>query len=147
MPEVSQLSRCLALVVLVALWGLPALAEGVMGRQLQEALATREPGDRVAVIIRFSGTADRSALEGMPETQRRAALPGLLRDHARTVQAPVRDFLQEHGAVRLKTLWIDNALAASVPAGVVAELAAMPEVSRVDFDAPVGLPAPVNGRR
>lgn len=56
----------------------------------------------------------------------------------------VRAFLRDQGGRHLRHLWLINAFAAEVPAGVVNRLAALPAVARVELDRTlVRPPAPV----
>lgn len=142
-----RLSAILALIVALTTCGLGVRADAAIGEALRAELAKLQPDDGVGVIIRFAGSADLEPLKGMTPEQRRAALPRLLRDHAEAVQASVQSYLESLGVTRIRTLWINNAMAAVVPAAVVTDLAARAEVRRIDLDATVKLPRAVNGRR
>ncbi|MCW8902963.1 hypothetical protein [Sedimenticola sp.] len=122
-------------------------AAGVIGDPLRGILGDIEPEEDIAVIIYFSARADLADLQAMESEQRRTALPTLLIKHANRIQSPIKAYLRSQGVTRIKTLWINNSLAVTVPARMVATLAARPEVERIDLDAMVELPAPVNGRQ
>ena len=62
------------------------------------------------------------------------------------MQGPVKEFLRAQGVQKVRTLWISNALAAKVPARLVAALSERPGVARLDLDEAVPLPAPVKDR-
>lgn len=122
-------------------------AEAVVGESLRGVLGELEPEETVAVIIYFAKRADLADLQAMSPGQRRAALPVLLKRHATDTQSSLKAHLHSHGITRFKTLWINNSLAVTVPASMVASLATRPEVERIDLDVTVDLPSPVNGRR
>lgn len=122
-------------------------AAGAIGEPLREALGGLDPGEPVDVIVYFAAQADRSGLQALSPGERRVALPELLKKHAANSQSPIKTYLHSQGVTRFKTLWINNALAVTVPVRMVATLAARPEVERVDLDATVNLPSPVNNYR
>ena len=134
------------LTAVLAIGGAAASAAGVVSQSLSESLHGLRDEQRVSVIVRFTDRADLSELRGLPPAQRRALLPQILREHAEATQEPVKSYLRAQGVLQVRTLWINNALAASVPAGLIATLARQPGVERLDLDAQVPLPAPVNGR-
>ena len=71
----------------------------------------------------------------------RASAPAMitaLRATAARSQGAVLQRLRESGrAARARALWIDNSVAVSVPGNMLADLAALPGVDRVEFDEPV----------
>lgn len=139
--------RHAVVVLLLVVQSGAASAAGVVGGALQKKIAELSPQELVAVLVRFTGDADISALAGLSPAEKRAALPALLKEHAQRIQAPVRDLLRAHGVIDAKVLWLTNSLAVTVPVSLVKELAVRAEVSRVDLDLAVELPAPVEGRR
>ena len=141
------LNRHLLLVALLVTTSALVQAAGGIGESLRGILGDLEPEEDIAVIVYFSARADLADLQAMEPEQRRSTMPALLIKHANRIQSPIKAYLQSQGVIRFKTLWINNALAATVPARMIATLAARPEVERIDLDATVHLPSPVNGRR
>jgi len=141
------LNRNLPLVVLLATISALVQAAGGIGDSLRGILGDIEPEEDIAVIIYFSARADLADLQAMDSGRRRTAMPALLIKHANRIQSPIKAYLLSQGVTRFKTLWINNSLAVTVPARMVASLAERPEVERIGADATVDLPSPVNGRR
>ncbi|MBP7147718.1 MAG: S8 family serine peptidase [Acidobacteria bacterium] len=133
----------LALFAVLALF--PALAgAATIERALSDRLAASpEP---VAVIVRFAdsdipapaATADR----GVARTE----LIRTLQERAGRSQARALALLRERGIAGPISLWMINALAATVPPGLVHDLAALPGVASVALDREFAAPRSEPGR-
>src|SRR5262245_61718733 len=113
-----------------------AAAAGTITPDLAQRAAALAPGTEIPVIIRMADQVDvRAFVSG------RASAPGMitaLRATAARSQEPVLQHLRDMGrAARARSLWIDNSVAVSVPGDMLAELAGLPGVDRVEFDEPV----------
>lgn len=146
MPRGRCLYRNLLLALLV-LASAGTRAAGAIGESLREAMEGRDHREPVAIIVYFVEQADLSSLRAMNAGERRAALPELLREHAARSQSSIKAYLHTRGISRFKTLWINNALAVTVPVELIDSMAGRPEVARIELDATVDLPSPINGRR
>jgi bacillopeptidase F len=142
-------SRSLRTITATALLAVTVSAQaGVIAPELERSLSRGGTVADTAVIVRFSDPVD---AERFKITDRRARDNQLLRA-LKAQTAPQREainpFLTAHGAKRITDLWIINAVAATLPAASVRELARQPGVERVDLDSyvrgghPQQLPAP-----
>jgi subtilisin family serine protease len=108
---------------------------GVVGPELQRAMAQRGSHADTAVLVRFASP---PALQDWAVTDRRLRdnrLLQALRQATVAQRAALDPWLQAHQATRLQELWIIHGLAATLPATAVAQLAQQPGVARVDLDA------------
>lgn len=130
-------------------WSLPfaaALAAGAadagtISAQLAQEMARHGPGDRIAVIVEFS---DRVNLLPFQLKDRRKRNTGLLRAlKEKSAQSLPRldATLTQNGAGARTPLWINNAVAVTVPVRAIAALARHGAVDRVGLDAVVQLDA------
>ncbi len=127
-----------------------AAAQGaVVAPDLQSLVRRGAPGGEVSVIVRFTDRLDLAPFRGGSRRSRRSSLVRALRTHADRAQKPVVELLRRRGAARVSQLWAIHAVAATVPAAVVDELARQPGVESVTLDsisvaspAPAGAPAP-----
>ena len=128
---------------------------GQIDTDLQADIAALDASDNVAVIVRFEDSVDLDALRGdlarelrsqYPDPQerrfyRRALKRALLVEgmHQRNAakSRPLEDFLDVRGIGGGRALWAINALAVTVPADLVDDLAAFPGVASVSSDAVV----------
>lgn len=109
---------------------------------LAGALQGAAPGERLRVIVRFSGSASLSrATAGLGAASRPArglAVAGALQASAAAAQSGPKLALAraqaEGRAARARWFWISNAVALEADAGVIAELAARPDVRSVALD-------------
>lgn len=139
-PRIFRMTAVAAALGIVAPW-----AAGPRAGDIDPALAAaiRGEGD-VAFIARFAGGVDPDAFPGRGRggVVDLAALLRALRSNADQTQRAAIDLLQRGGAKRLVQLWSINALAGTAGAGVVEELASLPEVDRVYLDATLAAPSP-----
>ena len=122
------------IVIAVALAAAALAAQaGVIGRDLEHAMATRGTHADMAVIVRFSDPVDHEALV----TDRRVRdnrLPLALQARASRNRAALGPFLAAQGAVRINDLWIINGLSVTLPSVAVKQLARQAGVERIDLD-------------
>lgn len=109
---------------------------------LEQAIATSGPEELLPVIVTLSARKDVRAMvrPDMTKKQRRAKIVTELRNYAATTQAPIVDQMQNLGAINIKRLWIINSIAAHVPAGAINDVAAIPGVQSIRFDATMNAP-------
>jgi bacillopeptidase F len=100
------------------------------------------PDEEVAVIVNLADKVDPSQFTEPNKGLRRAAIVRALKGKANATQGPLNAYLRGKGAGRLKQLWLINGLAATVKAGIIAELAGRSEVESVRLDATVKAPEP-----
>ncbi|HEY7561594.1 MAG TPA: S8 family serine peptidase [Gaiellaceae bacterium] len=112
--------------------------------ELRAQLAGADSGELVDAIVTLRGRADLSAL---PRSSRRARIRAVVRalqGEAEQTQGALRALVatrrSQGKVVRTRWLWIVNGLAVRATADVIRELAARPEVLRVDADATIEAP-------
>ena len=124
--------------------------EPELGATLQSAAAN----DSIPVIVRLNGSVDIASLRDdfrtaadirIPagpdranhlRTLKRTMLVHRLKDEAVRTRQPVMNWLRQQGVdADIRQLWSINAIAVSIPAEKVAELAALPAVEKVVLDA------------
>lgn len=96
----------------------------------------------VSALVTFRGGVDLRALSSTkgPRRDRRARLVEALRARADASQGRARALLRRRGARRVTPLWITNSLAVTARPDVIAALAQLHEVERVEHDARLSLP-------
>ena len=133
---------------------------GDIDSDLQAALSSASASDEIAVIIRFDEATDLKALKQDLAQQLKSLYPDprerkqyrkalkrslltqeLQQRHAASTQA-VEQALASRGISDARSLWAINALAVSVPADMVAELAQFPGVQSISSDAVIQGPGP-----
>ena len=82
----------------------PTFAPG-LSPELESLVAASSPGDEIAVIIGLADRLDLHDFTARTKSSRRTALVSALRVRAATAEAPVRRFLVDRGAVRVRSLW------------------------------------------
>jgi bacillopeptidase F len=117
----------------------PARA-GEVEPRLRSSLRSLGASDHVPVIIHLSEKASADGIQGRDGRERRSKIIRSLRETAERSQALLGAHLKVRNAKRVRPLWVVNAVAATVEAGQVAELAALPGVDRVVLDATVHAP-------
>jgi serine protease AprX len=129
------LTATLAAALLSVLVTGPSLA-GRVTNDLRDAIRDAAPNDKVDVIVRFANKADLRALKRLTKKKRKRAVIRALRRRADLDQNEARRLLRILGN-KHRTLWINNSIAARVPAHLVDDLAALPGVAKVKLDAVV----------
>ena len=127
---------CAYILAAAALTGFAAAGAhaGVVGAELTGALSTRASHADVPVLIRFAGKLDPAPYAVKDRRQRDNALAMALHERWQRTQGPLKAFLADHGARRVKDLWLINGIAATVSASVVGQLATFPGVETVELD-------------
>lgn len=134
---------------------------GTIDPALRAKIENLNAGDEVAVIVRFSDAVDINGLRRdfaqnlkqlypdpherkLHRTElKRAMLAHRLQDKATNAQQPLLDLLERRGEQgKMKSLWAINALAGTVSANIVTDIAALPGVASVGLDAVVQGPGP-----
>ena len=119
------------------------MAAGELDPDLVRMGSSSEEWVEVPVIVHFTSPASLVVAPGLPRAQRRADILRSLQHSAEVRQGPARKVLARVGAHGVRTLWVANALAATVPLGALGELARAPGVAVVRLDSTVELPSSV----
>ena len=108
--------------------------QGVITQDLSNRIEYLGQKDKVRVIIKFTDRLDTKNLRRRGRKSFRRHLNTSLRSRANLSQRQVRKFLQNNTERKVKPLWIVNALAAEIPAGLIETLSLYPQVESIEFD-------------
>lgn len=126
-----------ALLAAGLLAGLPHAQAGDIDEAVRASLAMRPVG-AIRVMLVFHAQQPLQALEqdlrGLPAPARPARLAATLQGRFASRAEPVLQRLRAVGGQDLHALWLVDAVAAEMPRSRVAEVAAWPEVARVELD-------------
>lgn len=131
---VPPLLKAVAWAMGLALLGSVAQA-GEITPALERSMARKGTHADTAVILRFNNPVDVQALAEGPRQQGSQRLLLALKERAARNRAAVEPALKAQGAVKVRDLWLINAVALTVPAVAVKNLAALASVATVDLDA------------
>lgn len=121
----------------VGLWclaGFYSCQAGVISPELERAMARKGTHADTSVIVRFANPLDSVSFAVTDRRQRNNQLMLALKERAQTSRASIEPVLAANGATRTKDLWIINAVATTLPAFAVKQLAAQAGVARIDLD-------------
>jgi subtilisin family serine protease len=118
----------------------PAAKAAPVAPGLAREVEARGPLGEVPIIVEVAGRLDPAAFAVRDRRLRDGRLAAALRANAARTLPPLRRAVEALGARDVKELWLLNALAATVPAGAVASLAAEPGVRSVRLDAAIQAP-------
>ncbi len=116
---------------------------GEITPELQEVLAAAAADEPIPVIIRLSDTIDLKEHKDPDKARRRSKLIKALKTKTDESQKSLKKFLKENGIKDkdVTVLWMINAIAVTVPAGLVQPLADRSDVAIVELDDEVAEPA------
>ena len=138
--------RHLLFVVIFFLFAFSLCEAAVVNPELQAILQTVPSGQEIPVIINLADKADVNQIitpasntrEG--KANRRNAVAKALKDKADKTQGPLKALLQGRGGKKMKSLWITNSVAVTVPASVISELSSLPQIASIELDAVIEAP-------
>ena len=137
--RVCNFAAVMILGVSVVFSASPEVASG-LSPELESLVAVSSPGDEIAVVIGLADRLDLDEFALLTKSARRTALVSSLRVKAAMAEAPVRRFLADRGATRVRSLWAIGGLAARVRADAMRDLARLPGVANVRLDGVFDLP-------
>ncbi|MGC2062773.1 MAG: S8 family serine peptidase, partial [Thermodesulfovibrionales bacterium] len=141
--------------VILVFCAVPGISGAVaISPDLQQALQSAGAAGSVSVIINLADKADltriaatspdeptgRDRAAGHDKIFKRSAVIKALMDKANLTQGFLRTFLQNRGAKEIKSLWIINAIAATLPASVISELMGLPGIESIELDVVTQMP-------
>ncbi len=132
------------LCLCAAVFATGAAEAAVVGPRLEQHLAT-DRHEPVPIIITLRGRVDTSTLSGADPGDRRRRIIETLRNRATERQASLGALLEQAGATETHSLWIANAVSASVPPALIPLLASRPDVARIRLDVELQLAEPGSG--
>lgn len=107
---------------------------GVISPELQRAMARRGTHADTAVILRLNDPVDLIPLSTTDRRLRDNRMMQALKTHAVQRRSVLEPILAAQGAVHIKELWLINAIAVTVSAVAVGQLAEHSAVARIDLD-------------
>lgn len=123
------------------IWLLPETGmAGEISPQLQAKLGQLKTNEEVSVLISFADQLNLTQFKTQKKKQRRININTTLREKAKNSQVEVKNFLLKNNGRNIKSLWISNSLATTVPSHVVDAIAQLPGVTRVVIDGVVNIP-------
>ncbi len=141
----TSIRSLLVMTLCLVAWGAQA---GTVSRELQQRIATHGTHADTSVIVRFGGGLDAQSLAVGDRRARDNRLMLALQAQTAQHRAAIEPMLASVDATRIKTLWIIDGIAVTVPAVAVRQLAARDDVESIDLDAfvqggrPQRMPAP-----
>jgi VCBS repeat-containing protein len=118
----------------------PAAEAAVVSPELARAIVALGPSGEVPIIVELADRLDPKAFSVRDRRLRDNRLLVALRDKAAESLPPLRSLLETLGARAVRELWIMNGIAATVPVGAVAQLAAQPGLRSIRLDQVVQSP-------
>lgn len=141
MRPTSRSTTGAALLFGALLCNAPLTAEaGVVEPELDQAVETSSPTGEVAIIVELADRLDPSRFAVQDRRRRDNRLLVALRQKAAASLPPLRAALEALGARDVKELWLINGIAATVPAGAVAQLTGYPGLRSIRLDEAVQAP-------
>ncbi|QCB45691.1 S8 family serine peptidase [Hydrogenophaga sp. PAMC20947] len=129
-------NSCVVASVLVAGVPLaPSAHGGEIAPALERSMARSGTHADTAIIVRFTNPLNLEKLANGSRAERSQRVLLALKERAALNRAAVAPALKAQGAVKIRDLWLINAVAATVPAVAVKTLAALDGVSSIDLDA------------
>lgn len=117
-------------------------AAGTISPALAQEIARHAPDDRIAVIIRMTERVNVLPFQLKDRRKRHNGLLRALREKSALTAPRLNGLLDQSGAGARKMLWINNAIAVTVPVRAIAALARHGAVDRVEYDAVVTFATP-----
>lgn len=111
------------------------LNAGVVDPALDKQIKKLNAIEMVPVIISLNTRANTNSIADKNKISRRTKIIRALRTHADAKQPAILTFIRANGATDVKPLWINNSIAAKVPARLIRAIARRPAVAKVSFDA------------
>ncbi len=128
---------CLAIAVAAGLLmlAIAPVRAGEITPALERSMARRGSHADTAVIVRFTNPVDVQALTTGVRREHTLPLLLALKEREARQRAAIEPAMRAQGAVKVRDLWMINAVALTVPAVAVKALAALDGVGSVDLDA------------
>jgi subtilisin family serine protease len=120
-----------------------AAQAGVISPEVQSALKSDVPVP-VIVTLKDKVLLDKFQVTGKPDKLlRRTEIVSAMKDKAVSSQVPLRNLLTNRGITPVRSLWIINGMAATLPPSVIRELAVHPAVENIAKDRALTAPKAV----
>lgn len=119
----------------------PNAQAAVLDPGLEAELASRSPGDEIAVIVSLSDRVDHRLFRTQDRSRRDTRLARVLKAKAAATQGAHRAFLRDNGGRRLRELWLIHGMAVTAPVSVIRQLATRPGIESIRPDSVLQAPA------
>lgn len=129
----------------IAFLAVPFADAVIIDPALSAIVEKTNPNELVPIIIHLSDKVKVNDIKFKVQKEGRSGVIKSLREKAAKTQGPVMDFLKIKGAKAIKPFWITNAIATSLPAGVIEELKSFPGIEKLTYDLLVTLPPITTG--
>jgi bacillopeptidase F len=116
---------------------------GEIHPRLQSLLQTLPEQSEISVIVTLSDKADIHLIKDRDRRLRRSKIITALKSKADLTQKPLRLFLENRKAKKIKSLWLINGMAMAASTGVIRDLATLPEVAKIRLDEKIQAPEPI----
>jgi subtilisin family serine protease len=141
-----HLLSCFLFLTVFSLF-IPPCEAVVVAPGLLAVLQSGPPGGEVPVIINLADRVNINQIPILPANNTRAgkalrrnAFARALKDKADKTQRPLTALLHNRNIKEIRSLWLTNSIAATVPSSVISELMSVPEVESIELDAVVQAP-------
>ena len=115
---------------------------GVVTPELEEALTSAAPDQELAIIVTLADQVDLKKIKDKDKSLLRTKIVKALKDKAEKTQKPIKDFLKQKDAKKIKSFWIFNGLAATASSDLIAQLAEMEGIVRIGLDGTLSISEP-----
>jgi serine protease AprX len=115
-----------------------SVAAGIISSDLDAMLQRTPAGTEIPVIVTLSARIDLNQFK-LRNAGRRAALLSALRARAGASLPPIKKFMHDKGAKRVRELWLINGLATRLPASAILQLQTLPGIGEVRLDETIRL--------
>ncbi|HHD56614.1 MAG TPA: hypothetical protein ENK89_02910, partial [Desulfobulbaceae bacterium] len=128
------------------IWLIPgSVAAGNISSDLAARLTRMRADEMVDVLVYFTDQLDAKRLfqqkkEMLTAGEKRIRINKALRSKAAQAQANVKQLLLQNKVQNIRSFWIVNGLAATVPVAAIQQIASQPGVARVALDGKIRLP-------
>jgi bacillopeptidase F len=112
----------------------------VITPELETVLGSLPPDEEISVIITLSDKADIRPFKDKAKSLRRADIIKALKNKADLTQSPLKTFLENRRAKKIKSLWLINGMAVTATVDVIRELATLPGIEEIRPDEVIRVP-------
>lgn len=123
----------------------PDAHSGNMTPELQTALQALGVDQEIPIIVTFSDRVNPGFFTDSNKRLKRSKIIRALKEKSDSIQRPLKSFLLDKKVIGLTSLWINNAIAVTVPADIVSTIVNFPGVRSVTLDYSIQAPVKTYG--
>lgn len=143
--KIKKLAPSVVLGLLLPFFPAEASFGAAIDPGLEAALSAASPAEEIPVIIDLADRVAPNAFRDKDKILRRRKLVEAYKSKADLTQRPVVAFLRGVGAKRLKSIWLNNRVVATLKADAIRSLAARPGIDSIRLDATLAAPVTTMG--